>query len=146
MIDFGGIAILLLCIENETSPKCAGLNTLTGENCFITDLTIRNRKKYRNFYIFGCEWSRLSLIIWLGEKVGFTGSKKLIVETELVKFQRWKGARGKPPECPPPILSFASFLSKNWLEGIQKMNALQPFKNETGINIPFTPLYYMCCL
>ncbi len=32
MIDFGGIAILLLCIENETSPKCAGLNTLIGEN------------------------------------------------------------------------------------------------------------------
>ena len=81
MIDFGGIPILLLCIENETSPKCAGLNTLTGENCFITDLTIRNRKKYRYFYIFGCEWSRLSLIIWLGEKVGFTGQKKMIVET-----------------------------------------------------------------
>ena len=112
MIDFGGIAILLLCIENETSPKCAGLNTLTGENCFITDLTIRNRKKYRNFYIFGCEWSRLSLIIWLGEKVGFTGSKKLIVETELVKFQRWKGARGKPPECPPySFFCFFSFLN-----------------------------------
>lgn len=52
MIDFGGIAILLLCIENETSPKCAGLNTLTGE------------------------------------KVGITGSQKIILETELVKFQR----------------------------------------------------------
>lgn len=50
-IDFGGIAILLLCIENETSPKCAGLNTLTGEICFITDLTICNRKIYRYFYI-----------------------------------------------------------------------------------------------
>ena len=67
------------------------------------------------------------------------------MKLNLWSFNAERGQGGNRQSV-PPILSFASFLSKNWLEGIQKTNSLQSFKNETGIKIPFTPLYYMCSL